>query len=102
LERDQCFVLSCDAAASSAEKFRRKGGFALYGGGGTDMNVGMAKALEYKPDVVMTLTDGYTPWPESNPDEQVQWVTLVITKDGSVPTFGTVIRVTDTVDVERR
>lgn len=39
------------------------------GGGGTDLREGFARALSSRPrpDVVVALTDGRTPWPESRP-----------------------------------
>jgi len=37
------------------------------GGGGTDMRVPLKDAEEYDPPVVVLITDGYTPWPDSEP-----------------------------------
>ena len=36
-----------------------------HGGGGTDLRVGFkaAKSLKPKPNIIIVLTDGYTPWP---------------------------------------
>lgn len=38
------------------------------GGGGTDMRVPLKKAEDYQPEVVVLFTDGYTPWPDVEPD----------------------------------
>jgi predicted metal-dependent peptidase len=38
------------------------------GGGGTDMRVPLKKALDYQPECVVLFTDGYTPWPDVEPD----------------------------------
>lgn len=38
------------------------------GGGGTDMRVPLKKAEEYQPECVVLFTDGYTPWPDMEPD----------------------------------
>jgi len=39
----------------------------LLGGGGTNMGVGMCKALERSSDVTIVITDGHTPWPARHP-----------------------------------
>lgn len=58
------------------------------GGGGTDMRVPLAHAAEYEPEVVILITDGYTPWPDSEPDYPL---IVVCTTNADVP-IGQVIR----------
>lgn len=60
-------IVSCDAAATSARRISRAAGFALEGGGGTDMRVGIVAAEQANPapDVVIVFTDGDTPWPDA-------------------------------------
>lgn len=41
--------------------------FEVKGGGGTDMRVPLSYVEQYEPEVVILLTDGYTPWPEVEP-----------------------------------
>ncbi|MFI7222758.1 VWA-like domain-containing protein [Nonomuraea angiospora] len=67
--RDLVSVLSCDAAARVAQPLCRAEGMTLVGGGGTDLRAGIAKALRAspRPDVIVVLTDGQTPWPRERP-----------------------------------
>lgn len=67
--RRQLKVLCCDAQAYEAQKVRSIGDVALVGGGGTDMGAGLgaAVALKPRPDLVVVLTDGFTPWPPAAP-----------------------------------
>ena len=62
-------VLACDAAVHSVKRVMRTGQLRLAGGGGTDMGAGIQTALELRPrpDVVVVITDGFTPWPEQAP-----------------------------------
>lgn len=67
--RDLVTVLPCDAAARVVHPLCRSEGIPLLGGGGTDMRTGFATALRTtpRPDVVVVLTDGQTPWPREQP-----------------------------------
>ncbi|MEU9166317.1 VWA-like domain-containing protein [Streptomyces sp. NPDC048420] len=67
--RDLVTVLSCDAAAGTVRPLCRAEGIPLTGGGGTDLRSGFDKALRSRPrpDVVVALTDGQTPWPSARP-----------------------------------
>jgi predicted metal-dependent peptidase len=67
--RDLVTVLPCDAAAQRVHQLCRGAGIPLIGGGGTDLRAGFAAALRARPrpDVVVVLTDGQTPWPDSRP-----------------------------------
>ncbi|MEU6076777.1 VWA-like domain-containing protein [Micromonospora sp. NPDC047074] len=67
--RDLVTVLSCDAAAQRVHPLCRAEEIPLVGGGGTDLRTGFARALRSRPrpDVVVVLTDGQTPWPVSPP-----------------------------------
>jgi len=67
--RDLVSVLSCDAAAHVTHPLCRAEGIPLVGGGGTDLRTGFAKALRAspRPDVIVALTDGQTPWPDARP-----------------------------------
>ncbi|MGW0965531.1 vWA domain-containing protein [Streptomyces sp. NPDC002516] len=67
--RDLVTVVPCDAAARIAHPLCRAEGIPLLGGGGTDLRSGFAAALRVRPrpDVVVVLTDGQTPWPAERP-----------------------------------
>jgi predicted metal-dependent peptidase len=67
--RDLVSVMSCDAAAHIAHPLCRAEGIPLVGGGGTDLRAGFAKAVRTspRPDVIVALTDGQTPWPDTRP-----------------------------------
>jgi len=67
--RDLVTVLSCDAAARVAHPLCRAEGIPLVGAGGTDLRTGFAKAVRAnpRPDVIVALTDGQTPWPDTPP-----------------------------------
>jgi len=67
--RDLITVVPCDAAARVAHPLCRAEGIPLMGGGGTDLRTGFSTALRARPrpDVIVVLTDGQTPWPGTRP-----------------------------------
>lgn len=59
-------VIACDAAVGVTQRVARAEELEFVGGGGTDMRVGIAAALAQaqRPDIIVVLTDGGTPWPD--------------------------------------
>jgi predicted metal-dependent peptidase len=62
-------ALAVDTAVHASRRIRRAADVSLAGGGGTDMGVGIMAALARRPrpEVVVVLTDGFTPWPDVLP-----------------------------------
>ncbi|WP_149179998.1 DUF2201 family putative metallopeptidase [Streptomyces sp. TRM49041] len=62
-------VLACDADVHAVSRVTSADQVVLGGGGGTDMRVGIdaAMARRDRPDIVVVLTDGLTPWPDREP-----------------------------------
>lgn len=62
-------VLSVDVEVHRARRVQQAGQVELVGGGGTDMGAGITAALSRRPrpDVIVVLTDGETPWPSAAP-----------------------------------
>jgi predicted metal-dependent peptidase len=85
------YMLWADAQVAGRQVFQRGDTVELEpaGGGGTDMRVPLAEAAEHEPDVVILITDGRTPWPDTPPEFPV---IVVCTSDKAIP-FGEVIRV---------
>lgn len=65
--RDSVAVYSVDSEVHTAQRVFSERQIKTKGGGGTDMRKGIAHALKGKPrpEVIVVVTDGYTPWPES-------------------------------------
>jgi predicted metal-dependent peptidase len=79
-------VVCCDAEAFEAQKIMRARDVQLLGGGGTDMGAGLAKAadLRPRPDLVVVLTDGHTPWP-AQPPRGIRVIVGLMDPTGRVP-----------------
>jgi predicted metal-dependent peptidase len=67
--REGLVVLAVDATVHATKRVFRANEVQLIGGGGTDMRVAIKAAvnLRPRPEVVIVLTDGYTPWPHVAP-----------------------------------
>lgn len=68
--RPECIrLIYCDAQVVGEEVFEDGDEIACHpkGGGGTDMRVALAHVEQFDPEVVVMITDGYTPWPETDP-----------------------------------
>ena len=79
-------VLSCDTRAGPAQRVRAATQVRLTGGGGTDLRVGLdaAVALRPRPQLVIMLTDGRTPWPTA-PPRGVRVVVALLESGGVAP-----------------
>ena len=84
---EQVTVLACDAAVSTVAQVRRAADARLGGGGGTDMRAGIeaASRARPRPDVLIVLTDGYTPWPERPPAGMALVVAMLHRADTAPP-----------------
>ena len=70
-------VIYTDTEVQRHETFEKPEDMVIeyYSGGGTDMTAGLdfIKKEGIEPAVFVTLTDGYTPWPDAEPDVPTVW-----------------------------
>lgn len=61
--------LACDDAVRTVGRVTSRNDIQTIGGGGTDMAIGIEAALDHRPapQVIVVLTDGFTPWPSEAP-----------------------------------
>jgi predicted metal-dependent peptidase len=85
-------LYSVDAGVHHVQRVFRGDPVALYGGGGTDMRVGIARALEDGHELIVVLTDGYTPWPSTPPRARVV-VGLLGDCPNGPPSWAKVVRI---------
>lgn len=87
-------VLCCDAEAYEAQRVLDAHDVRMVGGGGTDMGAGLAAAgeLRPRPDLVVVLTDGHTPWPPT-PPKGTRVVVGLMDPTGHAPGWATTIAV---------
>lgn len=72
--------IAVDAAAHVSKRVFKPTQVELAGGGGTDMRVGIDKALTLKPrpDVIIVFTDGETPWPTEPPKDGTRVIAVLV------------------------
>jgi predicted metal-dependent peptidase len=103
-------VACCDAAVHNVRKVFSAAQVELYGGGGTDMRVGLRAFIERKSapiDLLVIVSDCHTPWPEEIPPFPV---IIIRVGDGAPPPWGnrggnrviTIEEAGDTPDTRRR
>ena len=64
---DSVRVLSVDTVVHGDQQIHHTNQIRLDGAGGTDMATGISAAAEAKPDAIVVITDGWTPWPPTKP-----------------------------------
>jgi predicted metal-dependent peptidase len=94
LGRRNLRVICCDAQAYGHQRVLDAREVRLLGGGGTDMGAGLraAAGLRPRPDLVIVLTDGHTPWPSRAPDG-VRVVVGLMDPQGRAPDWATTVLV---------
>jgi predicted metal-dependent peptidase len=87
-------VVCCDATAYEAQRVLNAREARLIGGGNTDMGAGLeaAGALKPRPDLIIVLTDGHTPWPQAAPGG-VRVIVGLMDPAGTVPEWATAVTV---------
>jgi predicted metal-dependent peptidase len=92
---DSVRVLTCDADPTPAQRVRTSRQIELVGGGGTDMTAGISRASELRPrpDLVVVVTDGFTPWPDGPPEGSRVVVVLLGDDAPSAPSWAREVRV---------
>ncbi len=87
-------VVCCDAEAFEAQKVLVASDVRLLGGGGTDMGAGLTKAAELRPrpDLIIVLTDGFTPWP-GEPPKGIKVIVGLMDPSGTVPDWARAIAI---------
>ena len=91
----QVRLVSCDTVVHADRLVRRPADIVdtlRLGGGGTDLRVGLAHVAStgHRPDVVVLITDGWTPWPTTHPLPGRPVV--VVTNDRPGPDWARTIR----------
>lgn len=78
-------IINCDAGANIPVIVSDLDEFEIIGGGGTDMRIGIQAAAELDPPagIIITMTDGFTPWPREVPEENQDALYIALIIDSS-------------------
>jgi predicted metal-dependent peptidase len=81
--QSNCVLVHVDAEVHKVEKVNAD--IKLVGGGGTDMRLCFehAKTLNPRPDVLVIITDGYTPWPKQ--PSKFRTIVVLTAEGGETP-----------------
>jgi predicted metal-dependent peptidase len=93
-------VIACDAQAYHAQRVRKLDAIRLEGGGGTDMGAGLDAAadLRPRPNLIIVLTDGFTPWRPA-PPPGIRVVVGLMDRRGQTPDWAETVLVGDATGV---
>lgn len=85
-------LVSCDARAGELQEVRSAAEVKLTGGGGTDLREAIVTVASHpeRPDLVLILTDGYTPWADEPPvrNARARYVALLVQEyKGKLPSW---------------
>jgi len=87
---------SVDAEVHIAKSIQSVSQVKFEGGGGTDMRVGIDRAVSDKPrpDILVVITDGETPWPDSAPP--VKLIACIVNEYQDGPSYAKTIKIPPT------
>jgi predicted metal-dependent peptidase len=89
-------VVAGDTRARSSKQVQNLKQVTWDGGGGTDMTIVLEAAdKKYKPDVIVLVTDGYTPWPAQRTRYRL---VVACTTDAPVPEWAVTCRIPNKED----
>lgn len=84
-------VVAGDTRARSSKQVQHLKQVTWDGGGGTDMTIVLEAAdKKYRPDVIVLVTDGYTPWPSQRTRYRL---VVACTTDAHVPEWAVACRI---------
>lgn len=87
---------SVDAAVHIAKNIQSVSQVKFEGGGGTNMRVGIDRAVTDKPrpDILVVITDGGTPWPDSAPP--VKLIACIVNEYQDGPSYAKTVKIPPT------